>query len=68
MNENCLEGLACPRCGHYSHFYIAGTALFSVFDDGTDEHYDVEWNDKSYIRCSVCDFEGKLGEFRKDLQ
>ena len=63
-NTNCLEGIQCPQCGQQDHFHIAGTSFFSVYDDGTDGHEDVEWDDDSFTRCPACNHEGKLLLFR----
>lgn len=41
-NMNALEGMRCPKCGYDDHFYIAGSAMFSVFDDRVDECLDTE--------------------------
>lgn len=62
-NSNCLEGIRCPQCGHTEHFFITGTSLFEVYDDGTEGHEDVEWTG-DYIRCFNCNRTGKLEEFR----
>jgi len=67
-NTNCLEGVRCPQCGYQDHFFISGTSLFSVYDDGTDSHEDVEWDDASYIRCASCRHEGTLRVFRFELR
>ncbi len=65
-NTNCLEGLACPKCGNDGRLYIHGMSVFEVFDDGTARHWNVEWDDDSHTVCPIsdCKFEGKLGEFR----
>lgn len=63
-NTNCLEGMKCPECGSYGPFDIVGTSLFSVHDDGTDGHGDVEWDDESLTMCPTCNKVGKLQDFR----
>lgn len=67
MGENCLYGIKCPKCGQDKHFFIAGVSEFSVFDDGTEGHKDVEWDDESYIRCGCaeCNEAGKIKHFRE---
>ena len=62
-NKNSLEGLRCPKCKQEDVLQIAGTSLFRVVDDGTESHEDVEWDDKSYVRCPPCGFEGTLHDF-----
>src|SRR3972149_9275486 len=62
-NINALEGIRCPKCGNEGHFYIAGSAMFSVFDDGVGEYFDTEWDGGSYCRCANCGHEGILENF-----
>jgi len=63
-NENCLAGIACPKCGSPEPFHIVATAQFVVFDSGTDEYSDVEWDDDSLIACPNCGHSGTVIEFR----
>ena len=67
-NTNCLEGLACPKCGNDERLIIHGQSAFEVCDDGTDGHGDVEWDDGSHTRCPQCNFEGNLCEFREEQE
>jgi sarcosine oxidase delta subunit len=62
-NTNCLEGIKCPACGNEESFRIAGTAIFTVTDDGTEDHGDIEWNDDSYAECTQCYRHGTLKDF-----
>lgn len=64
-NENVLHGIKCPKCGQEKHFFITGISEFSVYDDGTDGHKDIEWDDESYIRCAECNEAGKIKHFRE---
>lgn len=66
MNKNVLVGIACPKCGSQAPFRIVATANFLVFDDGTEEYSDVEWEDNSAIQCFDCLRRGKVSEFRKE--
>lgn len=66
-NTNCLEGLACPKCGNDERLFIVGMSVFEVVDDGTVEHEDVEWDDSSHTRCPQCNFVGNLCEFREEV-
>lgn len=67
-NKNCLEGYACPKCKQDTCLKISGTALFTVHDDGTEDHSDVEWEYHSFTLCPVCGFDGILGDFEvKDV-
>jgi len=62
-NNNCLENMRCPKCGSYGPFEIAGRSTFVVYDDGTDGHGDIEWDDDSYCICIECYHEGKKRDF-----
>jgi predicted RNA-binding Zn-ribbon protein involved in translation (DUF1610 family) len=65
-NTNCLEGIKCPACGNEEQFRIAGRALFTVTDDGTEDHGDIEWDDDSYADCPECGRHGTLRDFRAE--
>jgi hypothetical protein len=62
-NTNCLENIKCPECGNEESFRITATAVFTVFDDGTDDHGDVEWGDDSYAECTRCHHHGAVKDF-----
>lgn len=62
-NKNCLEGYRCPKCKSEGPFRIVGTSEFTVWDDGTEDHSDVQWDDDSTCVCTQCDFGGTLGDF-----
>lgn len=64
MNTNCLEGFKCPRCEHTACFDIQASSLFTMIDDGEDNHADVEWEDHSYCRCGGCGYESTVSYFR----
>lgn len=61
---NCLEGISCPKCGQNDLFRIHGSSVFTVIDEGTVSHGDVDWDDDSQALCAVCEHEGPLGTFR----
>ena len=67
-NTGCLEGAECPRCGWLGPFKIAATAWFTVHDDGTEDHEDVEWGDKSRCLCLACSFSARLGRFKAEQE
>ena len=69
-NTNCLEGLACPKCGNDERLIIQGESAFEVTDDGTGTHWDVYWDDSSHTACPNrdCNFEGNLCEFREEQE
>lgn len=64
-NTNCLEGMECPECKSNGPFKIAATALFTLYDDGTDEFGDLEYDDGSYCECPQCGFDGIVDDFKK---
>jgi hypothetical protein len=63
MNDGCLEGMSCPKCGSEGPFAILCTALFHVSDEGTEDHGDVEWDDESFCRCKACGHQATVGDF-----
>jgi hypothetical protein len=65
-NKNVLAGLRCPRCGASEPFDIAGRAIFTVYDDGSDTFHSLEWDDDCICSCiqSRCRHEAPLREFK----
>lgn len=63
-NDNCLTGLRCPNCHQEDRFFIVGTTQFEVFDDGTEGHGDIEWDEDALATCATCEYQGKLEDFR----
>ena len=63
-NTNCLEGMACPKCGSEGPFRMEMTSIFTIFDDGTDGYEDTNWDEHSYCNCKECDFEGVVKDFQ----
>lgn len=63
-NTNCLEGLACPNCGHRVRLFIEVRTLADVTDDGAETFGDMEWDASSYAECPECRYHGTLGKFR----
>ena len=62
-NENCLEGIKCPRCGFEDMFKIECTTIFWMSDSGEEDHGDLEFNSDSYIECNDCAHWGKVRDF-----
>jgi predicted RNA-binding Zn-ribbon protein involved in translation (DUF1610 family) len=64
-NDNCLEGIGCPRCGNEDRFLIVATIVADVTDDGADiaAHTDMEWDEASSTRCPDCGMAGPLAAF-----
>lgn len=64
-NENCLEGMKCPKCGSFGPFNIlvTQTGWTSVSDDGTDYiDGDTEWDNASPCECG-CGHSATVAEF-----
>ena len=67
MNENCLLGFQCPRCGSCGPFYIEARALVLVHDDGTDyPKGELDWGDESYCECYNCEVYGTVKDFKRE--
>lgn len=64
-NDNCLEGIECPKCGEHDEIQVVATSVFSLLDNGTDHHTDVEYDSDAFVYCtnSECGHEGKLADF-----
>jgi hypothetical protein len=65
-NENCLAGMACPRCGDFGPFkiHVTQSGMAEVADDGTDfAGGDTEWDDDSACRCLACGHEATVRQF-----
>ena len=69
-NANCLEGVACPKCGQDDYIRVEGTAVFILTDDGTEDHAGVRWDDDSWANCPVdeCNFTGTMKDFRVEMR
>jgi len=64
-NSNCLEGCACPSCGQSDLFRVAAFSVFEVTDEGTYDHFDVNWEDDASTWCGECEWKGVFGDLRK---
>ena len=54
MNENCLEGMQCPKCKVLEPFRIRGEAFFTVRDSGSDTFTELDWESTSRCGCITC--------------
>ena len=65
-NTNCLEGMKCPKCGSGGPFKIEATSIFTIYDDGTEDHSDVNYNGESFCQCygDDCDYESTVNGFK----
>jgi len=63
-NENCLEGMKCPKCGHEDAFGIACDIVMLVTDEGIyDNIGDYDWDDDAYCECRECGHHGTVKDF-----
>ena len=63
-NENCLDGIKCPKCGYEDKFLIEMSSAIPLTDEGTDFHGDTTWGEMSYIECFGCSHSGRVWEFQ----
>ena len=63
-NTNYLINMRCPNCGSEGPFDIACTVMFTVNDDGYEDHGDLEWNNESYCACIICSNFGTVQDFK----
>ena len=66
-NENCLAGMACPKCKSNGPFMIATTCWAQVHDDGVEDTSEHEWDENSACLCKDCKFSSKVGSFKAVL-
>lgn len=64
MNENCLIGLRCPKCGQEEPLQIRASTWVTMYDDSSGECTELDWDDSSEIICDGCNASGTVGEFR----
>jgi hypothetical protein len=62
-NSNCLQGLQCPVCKSSEPFRISATATILMYDDGSDEVGDIDWEQDSHIQCERCKHQGTVKTF-----
>jgi len=61
-NSNCLRHCRCPDCGQTQSFKVVATSVFTMFDDGVDGYGHVEYDERSPVTCSACDWSGCWAE------
>ena len=62
-NNNCLDGLQCPKCKALEPFQIRTSSWTVWTDDGTQESTEFEYDSESYITCIPCGHGGQVQEF-----
>lgn len=68
-NNNCLEGMKCPKCGYEEHFKIVARVWVDAYDDevSIDEYdQDFEWTDTSWCICKNCGYGNEVGKFKEN--
>lgn len=63
-NHNCLEGMACPKCGSDGPFSIVSSCVVTWTDDGTEDEHDFEFDDDSNCRCCQCMYSAEVSDFK----
>ena len=66
-NENALQGMQCPECGHYEDFRITITTVAIVSDEGVESMGDKDWDDTSACSCQACNFMANVLAFCKEI-
>jgi hypothetical protein len=64
LNQNCLLDIGCPNCGGRSRFRIEARTMFTMTDNGEDDHADLEWGDEASAICEDCGHAGTVGSLR----
>ncbi len=63
-NNNCLEGMKCPKCGGYGPFRIEISTVVIHDDDGViDDSNDKHWDHRSFCGCCDCSYTATVAEF-----
>lgn len=62
-NDNCLNGLRCPKCKTREPLEIYAECRVVMYDDGSDTASEFEWDENSHINCPHCGHGGKASEF-----
>jgi hypothetical protein len=63
-NTNCLEGLQCPECASDGPMWMTVVARFLMYDDGAEEHEDIELSDTGLCECAKCGYTDRADRFR----
>jgi len=72
MNDNCLQGFECPKCGSLGPFWIQAVMRAEILmsDDGTVEEKDMstDWEEDSDCRCPECGYEAWVLDFTENQE
>lgn len=65
--DGACHHFTCPGCGNSlckgDRFRVSASSMFTVTNEGTEDHEDVEWDDDSYIECKECNHHGTVKGF-----
>ena len=64
-NQSYLEGMRCPSCGSYEPLRIEIRTVIEFNDNGSDELYDLTWDEDNYCECVECNFTGVVKDFEE---
>ena len=62
-NTNLLKNMRCPNCGFEGPFYITCNVMFTVNDDGCENHGELEWEDDNACICGQCGHYKTVADF-----
>jgi len=63
-NDNCLEGMKCPKCNSYGPFRIGISTVVIHGDDGIiDSPNDNHWDNTSFCGCCDCNYTATVLQF-----
>ena len=63
-NDNCLNGMQCPKCQSFEPFVIESRVTVRVYDDGTEDIIEgFHWEDESYCECCQCEYAATVKDF-----
>lgn len=65
-NDNCLQGMRCPKCKSLGPFHILTFAMARVFDDGIESTGAHEWDEASFCACEECGHSGDVHDFSEE--
>lgn len=66
QNENCLDGMKCPKCKSLGPFLIEVKCIAVMTDEGEDDIRDIDWEDTSFCECDACSFNGTVKDFKSE--
>jgi len=62
-NTNALDGMQCPECKSEEPFLISCNTVALFYDEGSDEVYDLEWDNDNACVCTKCSYTGTVRDF-----